>query len=64
MKLVLRHRFIPEYYRHELFMRLQTLRQGTRTVDEYIQEFKTLMIQCGATEPPEQIMALCFRIEV
>ena len=57
MKRVLKRRFVPEHYRHELFMSLQTLRQGGKTVDEYVQEFETLVIRCGIIEPPEQTMA-------
>ena len=36
MKRVLRKRFMLDHYRHELYMHLQTLRQGGKTVDEYI----------------------------
>ena len=53
MKRILRKRFVPANYKHELFMRLQTLRQGGKTVDEYIQEFEMLMIRSGAIESPE-----------
>ena len=57
MKRILRKRFVPDHYKHELYMRLQTLRQGDKTVDEYIQEFEMLMIRSGAIEPPERTMA-------
>ena len=57
MKRVLRRRFVPEYYQHELSLRLQTLRQGSNTVEEYIQEFETLMERSGTAEPSEQTVA-------
>ena len=57
MKRVLRKRFVPAHYKQELFMHLQTLRQGGKIVDEYIQEFEMLKIRSGAIEPPEQTMA-------
>ena len=53
MKRILRKRFVPAHYKHEVYMRLQTLRQGGKTVDEYIQEFEMLMIRSGAIESPE-----------
>ena len=56
MKRILRKRFVPEYYKHEIYMRLQTLRQGGKTIDEYIQEFEMLMIRSGTIEPPERTM--------
>ena len=36
MKRILRKRFVPAHYKHEVYMHLQTLRQGGKTVDEYI----------------------------
>ena len=57
MKRVLRRRFVPKYYQHELSLRLQTLRQGSNTIEEYIQEFETLMERSGTAEPPEQTVA-------
>ena len=57
MKRILRKRFVPAHYKQELFMRLQTLRQGGKTVDEYIQEFEMLKIRREAIKPPEQTMA-------
>ena len=45
MKRLMKRRFVPDYYKHELLMDLQTLRQGKRSVEEYVKEFETL-IRC------------------
>ena len=34
MKDVMRARFVPTYYNHDLFKRLQLLKQGTKTIEE------------------------------
>jgi len=46
MKRVMKKRFVPHYYKHELYIRLQTLQQGSLSVEEYVKEFELLLIQC------------------
>ena len=38
MKRVMKKRFVPDYYKQELYIRLQTLRQGSLSVEEYVKE--------------------------
>jgi hypothetical protein len=44
MKRVMRRRFIPSSYRRDLLNRLQTLKQGSKSVDEYFKEMELLLI--------------------
>ena len=36
MKRVMKKRFVPDYYKQELYIRLQTLRQGSLSMEEYV----------------------------
>ena len=56
MKRVMKKRFVPDYYEQELYIRLQTLRQGSLSV-EYVKEFELLLIRCELMEPQEQTIA-------
>ena len=40
MKRVMRKRFVPTYYYRELYNKLQNLRQGNRSVEEYYKEME------------------------
>jgi hypothetical protein len=35
LKVLMRHRFVPSYYARDLLNKLQRLKQGTHTVEEY-----------------------------
>ena len=50
MKRLMKCRFVPDYYKQELLMDLQSLRQGKRSVEEYVKEFETLMARCDIQE--------------
>ena len=50
-------RFVPEYYKQELYLRMQGIRQGGMSVEDYVKEFETLAIRCELTEPQEQTIA-------
>ena len=50
MKAVMRKRFVPSYYYQELYQKLQSLRRGNRSVDEYFKEMKVAMIQANVEE--------------
>ena len=57
MKAVMRKRFVPSYYYQELYQKLQSLRRGNRSVDEYFKEMKVAMIQANVEEDWEATMA-------
>ena len=45
MKDVMRARFVPTYYNLVLFKKLQLLKQGTKSVEEYYKEMEIAMIR-------------------
>ena len=50
LKTAMRTRWVPPYYQRELLQKLQRLRQGKNSVEEYYQELQTGMIRCGIVE--------------
>ncbi|KAG7568324.1 Integrase catalytic core [Arabidopsis thaliana x Arabidopsis arenosa] len=57
MKYLLRLRYIPDHYHRDLQKRFRKLSQGTRTVDEYFEEFEKLMNSLEIEESDESLMA-------
>ena len=57
MKDVMRAHFVATHYTHDLFKKLQLLKQGTKTVEEYYQEMEVAMIRANVKEDDEQTMA-------
>src|SRR3954470_5138610 len=57
MKAHMRSRFVPSHYTRELFNKLQTLSQGTKTVEEYFKQMELNMIHANIEERDEQTMA-------
>ena len=57
MKDVMRARFVPTHYSHDLFKKLQLLKQGTKSVEAYYQEMEIAMIRANVKEDDEQTMA-------
>lgn len=57
MKTVLTKRFVPTRYYRELYKKLQGLRQGSRSVDNYYKEMEVVMIRANVEEDRETIMA-------
>ncbi|XP_024177783.1 uncharacterized protein LOC112183652 [Rosa chinensis] len=57
MKKELQKRFLPENYTQNNFMKLHNIRQGSRTVDEFTEEFDLLTTRCGVIEEEEQLIA-------
>ncbi|VFQ88380.1 unnamed protein product [Cuscuta campestris] len=45
MRALMKKKFLPEQYVRDNFARLQQLRQGTRTVDDYTREFEELLMR-------------------
>lgn len=56
-KQVMRARFVPTHYRRDLFKKLQVLKQGTKTIEEYHKEMEIAMIHTNVKEFDEQTMA-------
>jgi hypothetical protein len=57
MKDLMRHRFVPEHYKRDIYNKLQQLTQGTKSVDEYYKEMELLMIHTGTREDIEATMS-------
>ncbi|XP_073054076.1 uncharacterized protein [Primulina eburnea] len=57
MKRVMRKRFVPNHYYREMFKRLQTLRQGLKSVEDYYKEMEVVMIRANIEEDNEATMA-------
>lgn len=49
--------FLPFNYERELYQRLQHLRQGTKSVDEYTSEFYALLARNELSETPSQLVS-------
>src|SRR3954466_14850835 len=50
------HRFVPRTYRRSLYDKLQNLKQGVSSVDEYYKEMESQMQRARVHEDPEQSM--------
>nr|VDD23796.1 unnamed protein product [Brassica oleracea] len=57
MRAKLRARYIPSYYQRDLLKRFRKLSQGTRTVEEYFEEFEALKNKLRTRETEEVMMA-------
>ena len=57
MKDLMQSRFVPTHYNRDLFKKLQQLKQGTKSVEEYYQEMQIAMIRANVKEDDEQTMA-------
>ena len=53
----MRRRFVPNHYYRDLYLKLQGLNQGYKTVDEYHKEMKIAMIRANVVEDREATMA-------
>jgi hypothetical protein len=56
MKEEMQHRFVPRNYRRSLYDKLQNLKQGTSSMDEYYKEMELIMQRAKVREEPEQTM--------
>jgi hypothetical protein len=50
LKKRMKSRVVPPYYQHDLRMKLQILKQGDRSVEEYYQELLISLSHCGIHE--------------
>jgi hypothetical protein len=60
-------RFVPSYYARDLINKLQQLKQGAKSVEEYYQELQIGMLCCNLEEREDalsikitQILLVCF----
>ena len=53
MRQVMRRRFVPSSYQRDLRNRLQTLRQGSKSVDDYFKEMELLLVRSEIREDEE-----------
>jgi len=53
----MRRRFVPNHYYRDLYMKLQGLNQGSRSVDEYFKEMEIATIRANVIEDREATMA-------
>ena len=53
----MRKRFVPTHYYRELYKKLQGLRQGSRSVEDYFKEMEIVMIRANVEEDREATMA-------
>ena len=57
MKVLMRRRFVPNHYYRDLYLKLQGLNQGSRSMDKYFKKIKIAMIQANLIEDREATMA-------
>ncbi|KAH9734678.1 hypothetical protein KPL71_017451 [Citrus sinensis] len=57
IKAIMRRRFVPSHYYRELHQRLQSLTQGSRSVEDYHKEMEIIMIRANIEEEREATMA-------
>jgi hypothetical protein len=50
-------RFVPSYYARDLINKLQQLKQGAFSVEEYYQELQIGMLHCNLEERGDAAMA-------
>ena len=60
LKRVMRARFVPSYYARDMINKLQQLKQGARSVEEYYQELQIGMLRCNLEEREDAAMAQFF----
>ncbi|KAK8554936.1 hypothetical protein V6N13_016190 [Hibiscus sabdariffa] len=57
MKRIMRKRFVPSHYHRDLFQKLQGLKQGSRSVEDYFKEMEMSMKRANIVEDREATMA-------
>ena len=46
----MRRRFIPNHYYRDLYQKLKSLKQGSKSVEEYYKEMEMVMIKANVKE--------------
>ena len=49
--------FVPSHYHHDLYHKLQNLRQGNQSVEDYYKEMEVIMLRADIVEDREATMA-------
>ena len=57
MKALMKKRFAPRHYYRELYKKLQHLKQGSRSVEDYYREMEIATIRANVDEDREATMA-------
>ncbi|RDX84898.1 hypothetical protein CR513_33980, partial [Mucuna pruriens] len=57
MKSIMRRRFVPSYYHRDLLRKLQSLIEGSMSVEDYYKEMEIAMIRANVEEDREATMA-------
>jgi hypothetical protein len=57
LKRVMWARFVPSYYARDMLNKLQQLRQGTKSVEEYYQELQMGMLRYNINREIQDILA-------
>ncbi|KAL4319441.1 hypothetical protein GQ457_18G000290 [Hibiscus cannabinus] len=57
MKCIMRKRFVPSHYHRELFQKLENLKQGNRSVEDYFKEMEMTVMRANIEEDREATMA-------
>ncbi len=57
MKAAMRRRFVPSHYYRDLHLKLQSLKQGTKSIEEYHKEMEITMIRANVEEDIEATKA-------
>ncbi|KAK1602091.1 hypothetical protein QYE76_017134 [Lolium multiflorum] len=60
MKEEMQARFVPTHYKTDLFNKLQKLKQGTKTVEEFFKEMELTMMRANIQESKNQTIARFF----
>jgi hypothetical protein len=60
LKRVMRATFVPSYYARDLINKLQQVKQGAKSVEEYYQELQISMLRCNLEEREDAAMAQFF----
>nr|XP_027062823.1 uncharacterized protein LOC113689219 [Coffea arabica] len=57
LKGVMKKRFVPSHYHRDLYLKLQNLTQGTKSVEDYHKEMEIAMLRADIVEDREATMA-------
>ena len=57
LKALMRRRFVLSHYYRDLYQKLQTLTQGSRSLEDYHKEIEVAMIRANVEEDREVTMA-------
>jgi len=54
MRNKLKDKFLPSHYLEDNYSKLHHLKEGSKSVEEYIREFKYLLLKCDLREDESQ----------